>query len=293
MSVRHLTHVEEFSNHDNSRFNFNGTVQPCNAFKINNFLTNFNFERPEGDLTWMADYTIFVPGTEAVEAIPGTPGGTGAVGAVEATPDRTIKLGVRPITIPANITTLDNARDFFAFNNSVGNLVVFTPSTRYQDVNLRFEIPNDLLNPPGGFNPPLPMEGVRNITQVTVPARSDAKRLGFNPTDTTMLYSVDDVMQLREPPAPELSFYMDTGSTHENSWHIGDITADKNPHIQSLKPDVLRRGWYPISRSNNFNIHVRDHFGNSVKGISNSSQVRLNTTFGTHYDDDRGNNVNV
>ena len=289
MSVRHLTHVEEFSNHDNSRFNFNGTVQPCNAFKINNFLTNFNFERPEGDLTWMADYTIFVPGDPEVEA---DPTADPPVEAVDATPDRTIKLGVRPITIPANITTLDNARDFFATTPGIGNLVVFTPSTRYQDVNLRFEIPPDLLNPDPPFNPPLPMMGVRNITQVTVPARSDAKRLGFNPTDATMLYSVDDVMQLRQPPDPELSFYMDTGSTHENSWHIGDITADTNPHIQSLKPDVLRRGWYPISRSNNFNIHVRDHFGNSAKGISNSSQVQLNTTFGT-YDDDGGSNINV
>ena len=100
-------------------------------------------------------------------------------------------------------------------------------------------------------------------------------------------------MQLRSPDNPELSFYMDTGSTHENSWHIGDISAVKNPTIESIKPDVLRRGWYPISRSNNFNVHVREHFGNSARGLSNTSQVRLNTTFGSYYGDNSGNNIRV
>ena len=168
-SVQHLTHVEEFSNHDNARFNFNGTAQPCNAFKINNFLTNLNFAQPEGDLDMRADYKVSIP--HATDPRNNPP---------------TIRdLGMRMITLPASVTMLDNARDYFAVNNTVGSLVVFSASPRYQEVNLRFEIPMDVLNPDPNPDPVPP--SASNVSTLTVPNRTDAKRLGFNPTDEPMV----------------------------------------------------------------------------------------------------------
>ena len=256
-SVGNLTHVEEFSNHDNSRFNYNGTAQPCNAFKINNVLSNLNFVRPEGDFTMTADYKASIPAADP-----------------DMDPPTIMDLGTRTYTIPSSVTTLDNSRDYIVNNSHLGSLVIFSPSPRYQDINLSLEYPPELV-------PDNLPDNHTNVSTLTVPARPDTFRLGFNRTDEPVTYTAGQPLLLRSTDPPQLSYYMQTGNTHENDWHIGDVIAHENPHVSSMAVDVLRPGWYPISRSDNYDVHIRDHNGTSFSNLSSDSQIRLNTTFGT------------
>ena len=248
------TTVEVISTFDGNVFPISGTAQPVDHFKINYADYRFTFYRPEGDLQTSLVYEYIRP-------------------------DMTfINVREMTLTVPKSVTTQANLVDWLLDHPELGFLDPLTG--RRSDP--YFE---PVINVPENLVPADLPAGSVDDSYWEVPGRSDARRLGLNLLDRDIQWGINgnDKFLIR-PIAPEfVSLYMETGSTTENEWWIGDILTSDNPKIGHISPELTRsEEWFPISRASDFNVIPRDEKGNRIKNLSKDvSQLRLNLSF-TH-----------
>ena len=196
---------------DGNVFPISGTAQPVDHFKINYADYLLDFYRPEGDIETNLVFEYIVPGTG------------------QSTP-----VSERTIIIDKSVTTRENLIDWLLNHRELGILDNLT--------RLRSEayfLPA-IFVPPDQVPDNLPAGSVDD-SYWEVPSRSDTFRLGLNVTDHDILWGIDgDRILIRRVPPEFLSLYMETGSTTENEWWIGDIFTGENPKVGHITLEITR-----------------------------------------------------
>ena len=204
-------------------FQFKGTSQRANHFKISHVSSVWHFQNPE---------TMHLTITHQSEDTGGT-----------VTP-HDVEEQYIPVDKTHHMQVVDyfQRKDMAEFSNYN---IADNPNSETFDLNLPFDVP----------------DGNHNTSHMVVHASPTTKAFGLTQDeDTDLMYEQGTTVNVVRQPARNISLFYNTGDTTDPEWHIGDFSTEENPHYHIFTQETIRQGIHPLTKTKNLEIHARDTY---------------------------------